>query len=215
LDRRRCAPLAGGPLEHPRATADGGVGHRVRAADADPTRHRGARLRRRGHARPRSRGGRRVRAADAAGADARLLPPGAARVRGAHVLDPRGDLDEPHDILIRGGQIAELGAAGSLSAPEDGELFDATGKHAFPGFVDPHVHLRTPGQEYKEDLESGTAAAAAGGFCAVVAMPNTVPAVDDAAVLRSLTDTARSAARVPVGFLASITRRLEGDELTE
>src|SRR5204862_987623 len=61
----------------------------------------------------------------------------------------------------------------------------------------------------------GTAAAAAGGFCAVVAMPNTVPAVDDAAVLRSLTDTARSAARVPVGFLASITRRLEGAELTE
>jgi dihydroorotase len=136
-------------------------------------------------------------------------------VRGAHVLDPRGELDEPHDILIRDGHIAELGTPGSLPAPEDGELFDATGKHAFPGFVDPHVHLRTPGQEYKEDLESGTAAAAAGGFCAVIAMPNTDPVVDEAAILGSLIDRARREARVPVGFLASITRGLVGEELTE
>jgi dihydroorotase len=136
-------------------------------------------------------------------------------VRGAHVLDPRADLDEPHDILIRDGRIAELGAAGSLSAPEDGELFDATGKHAFPAFVDPHVHLRAPGQEYKEDLDTGTAAAAAGGFCAVIAMPNTDPVVDDAAIIGSLVDRARREAHVPVGFLASITKGLEGEELTE
>jgi dihydroorotase len=136
-------------------------------------------------------------------------------VRGAHVLDPRADLDEPRDILIRDGRIAELGAAGSLSAPEDGELFDATGKHAFPAFVDPHVHLRTPGQEYKEDLDTGTAAAAAGGFCAVIAMPNTDPVVDDAAIIGSLVDRARREAHVPVGFLASITKGLEGQELTE
>jgi dihydroorotase len=136
-------------------------------------------------------------------------------IRGAHVLDPRSDLDEPHDILIAGGRIAELGAPGSLPAPEDGETLDAAGKHAFPAFVDPHVHLRTPGQEYKEDLESGTAAAAAGGFCALIAMPNTAPVVDDAPVLRSLIDTARRQARVPVGFLASITRGLKGDDLTE
>ncbi|HEY1511838.1 MAG TPA: dihydroorotase [Solirubrobacteraceae bacterium] len=136
-------------------------------------------------------------------------------IRGAHVLDPRSDLDEPHDILIAGGRIAELGAPGSLPAPEDGETLDAAGKHAFPAFVDPHVHLRTPGQEYKEDLESGTAAAAAGGFCALIAMPNTAPVVDDAPVLRSLIDSARRQARVPVGFLASITRGLKGDDLTE
>jgi dihydroorotase len=131
------------------------------------------------------------------------------------VLDPRAEMDEPHDILIRDGEIAELGSAGSLPAPEDGELFDATGKHAFPGFVDPHVHLRTPGQEYKENIESGTAAAAAGGFCAVIAMPNTDPVVDDPAVLGSLIDRAGRDARVPVGFLASITRGLDGAELTE
>jgi dihydroorotase len=136
-------------------------------------------------------------------------------IRGAHVLDPRTDLDEPHDILIRGGRIAELGAPGSLPAPDDGETFDGAGKHVFPAFVDPHVHLRTPGQEYKEDLESGTAAAAAGGFCAVIATPNTAPVVDDAPVLRSLIDSARHQARVPVGFLASITRGLNGDDLTE
>jgi len=144
-----------------------------------------------------------------AGPEADLL------IRGAHVLDPRSGLDEPHDILIRDGQIAELGSPGSLSAPEDGELFDATAKHAFPGFVDPHVHLRTPGQEYKEDIESGTAAAAAGGFCAVIAMPNTDPVVDDPAILGSLVDLATRSAHVPVGFLASITRGLHGQELTE
>jgi dihydroorotase len=136
-------------------------------------------------------------------------------VRSAHVLDPRTALDEARDILIRDGHIAELGPSGTLSAAEDGELFDATGKYAFPAFVDPHVHLRTPGQEYKEDLESGTAAAAAGGFCAVIAMPNTDPVVDEAAILGSLVDRARREAHVPVGFLASITRGLNGEELTE
>ncbi len=145
----------------------------------------------------------------------RERPPAQLLIRGAQVLDPRGELDEPHDILVRDGHIAELGSPGSLSPPEDGELFDATSKHAFPAFVDPHVHLRTPGQEYKEDLESGTAAAAAGGFSAVIAMPNTDPVVDDAAILGSLVDRARREAHVPVGFLASITKGLHGDDLTE
>ncbi len=143
----------------------------------------------------------------------RPAQPAELLIRGAHVLDPRAGLDEPRDILIRDGRIAELGAPGSLPSP--GETVEARGKHAFPGFVDPHVHLRSPGQEYKESIETGTAAAAAGGFCAVIAMPNTDPVVDDAAVLRSLVDTAHGEAVVPVGFLASITRGLNGDELTE
>ncbi|MFZ1995152.1 MAG: dihydroorotase [Solirubrobacteraceae bacterium] len=135
-------------------------------------------------------------------------------IRSAQVLDPRTDLDEPHDILIRNGRIAELGEPGGLPASEI-DIIDAAGKHVFPGFVDPHVHLRTPGQEYKEDLDTGTAAAAAGGYCAVVAMPNTTPTVDTAAVLGSLIECAQREARVPVGFLASITRGLAGEELTE
>lgn len=142
-------------------------------------------------------------------------------IRGAQVLDPRTDLDEPHDILIRNGVIAELGEPGGLGGRGGRDPFhqidviDAAGTHVFPGFVDPHVHLRTPGQEYKEDLDTGTAAAAAGGYCAVVAMPNTSPTVDTAAVLGSLIERARREARVPVGFLASITRGLGGEELTE
>ncbi len=146
---------------------------------------------------------------------ARPRPPAEALLRGAHVLDPRTGSDEPADILVRQGRIAEIGAPGSLPQPPDGELIEARGKHAFPGFVDPHVHLRTPGQEYKEDLDSGTAAAAAGGFCAVIAMPNTEPVLEDAAILGSLLDAAKREARIPVGSLASITRGLQGRELTE
>jgi dihydroorotase len=145
----------------------------------------------------------------------REQPPAELLIRDAHVLDPRAGLDERRDILISGGAITELGQPGALTAPPGAETLDAAGRHAFPAFVDPHVHLRTPGQEYKEDIASGTAAAAAGGFCSVIAMPNTDPVVDDAPVLRSLIDNANRDARVPVGFLASITRGLKGEELTE
>ncbi len=84
-----------------------------------------------------------------------------------------------------------------------------------PAFVDPHVHLRTPGREDEETIASGTAAAAAGGYCAILAMPNTDPVVDSATVLRSLQETARREAVVPVGFMASISKGLEGEQLTE
>jgi dihydroorotase len=146
--------------------------------------------------------------------DARRVPPADLLVRGAHVLDPRTGVDAPLDVLVRGGEVAELGAPGSL--PDDGvEVIDGDGRHLFPGFVDPHVHLRTPGQEHKEDLDSGTRAAAAGGYVAVVAMPNTEPTVDSAPVLLSLREAARREARIPVGFMASITRGLGGEALTE
>ncbi|MGH2856586.1 MAG: dihydroorotase [Solirubrobacteraceae bacterium] len=139
-------------------------------------------------------------------------------IRGAHVVDPRSDLDERADVLVRDGTIAELGPAGTLQPADGGaraELLDAAGMHLLPAFVDPHVHLRTPGQEYKETIETGTAAAAAGGYCAIVAMPNTDPTVDDPSVLGSLTERARREARIPVGFLAAVTRGLRGAELTE
>ncbi|HKH18864.1 MAG TPA: dihydroorotase [Solirubrobacteraceae bacterium] len=145
----------------------------------------------------------------------REQPPAELLIRAAHVLDPRTRIDSPHDVLVRGGVIAELGAPGSLEAPDGAELIDGEGRHLFPGFVDPHVHLRVPGQEHKEDLDSGTRAAAAGGFVAVIAMPNTDPVVDDATVLRSLREAARREARIPVGFLASVTRGLHGEALTE
>ena len=143
--------------------------------------------------------------------DHRPTPPADVLVRGAHVLDPRAGIDARLDVLIRGGEIAEIGT----DLQFDGEVVDGAGKHLFPGFVDPHVHLRTPGQEHKEDLDTGTRSAAAGGFVAVVAMPNTTPTVDSAPVLRSLRDAARREARVPVGFMASVTLGLAGDALTE
>ncbi|HSD82085.1 MAG TPA: dihydroorotase [Solirubrobacteraceae bacterium] len=141
--------------------------------------------------------------------------PATLLVRAAHALDPRSGLDGPHDVLVRDGSIAAIGAPGSLEAPPGAEVVDGEGRHLFPAFVDPHVHLRTPGQEHKEDLETGTRAAAAGGFGCVVAMPNTDPVVDSAAIFRSLRDAAARDARIPVGFMAAITRGLQGHELTE
>ncbi len=92
---------------------------------------------------------------------------------------------------------------------------DAAGLAALPAFVDPHVHLRTPGREDEEDIDSGTRAAAAGGYCAILAMPNTDPVVDSAPVLSSLRERAREVARIPTGFTAAITRGQQGEELTE
>ncbi len=136
-------------------------------------------------------------------------------VREVHVVDPREGLDGAFDVVVHDGRIVELAAAGTADAPEGAEVIEGAGRHLLPAFVDPHVHLRVPGQEHKEDLETGTRAAAAGGFCAVVAMPNTDPVVDSAPVLRALRDAAARDARVPVGFTASITRGLRGEELTE
>ena len=133
----------------------------------------------------------------------------------AHVLDPRTGLDEPRDILIRDGRIAELGAPGTVSANNNADTVQGAGKHVFPAFVDPHVHLRTPGQEYKETIATGTMSAAVGGFCQVIAMPNTDPVVDETSVLLALVEQARRDARVPTGFLASITVGLQGSDLTE
>jgi dihydroorotase len=150
----------------------------------------------------------------------RLVPPTAARtadlvVHAAHVVDPRERIDGVHDVVVRRGRIAEIAAPGSAATPEGAQVVDGRGRHLLPAFVDPHVHLRTPGQEHKEDIETGTRAAAAGGFCAVVAMPNTDPVVDSAPILRSLQEAAARDARVAVGFMPAITRGLAGDDLTE
>ena len=142
-------------------------------------------------------------------------PPAEVLIASAHVLDPRAGIDAPHDVLVRDGRIAEIGAPGSIAAPPGAEVVDGRGRHLLPAFFDPHVHLRVPGQEHKEDIETGTRAAAAGGYCAVVAMPNTDPVVDSAPVLRSLRDAAARDARVAVGFMPAITRGLMGSELTE
>jgi dihydroorotase len=137
-------------------------------------------------------------------------------LRDVCVFGPRERLDARQDVLVRGGVIAELAAPGTLAPDGEVELVDGQGRlSALPAFFDPHVHLRTPGQEHKEDIATGTAAAAAGGFGAVIAMPNTDPALDTAERLRAVRETARRDARVPVGFLAAITRELSGERLTD
>jgi dihydroorotase len=142
-------------------------------------------------------------------------PAATVLISGAHLLDPRSGLDATGDLLVRDGRIAELGAPGSIFAPADAERIDGEGRHLFPAFVDPHVHLRTPGQEHKEDVDTGTRAAAAGGYCAVVAMPNTDPPLDSPSLLTALRDIAAREARVPVGFLACISRQMGGEQLTD
>jgi dihydroorotase len=137
-------------------------------------------------------------------------------LREVRLLDPRTPIDALADVRIRAGRIAELAAPGTLEADGGEEVFEGSGRLALlPAFFDPHVHLRTPGQEHKEDLDSGTRAAAAGGYGAVIAMPNTDPVLDSAPLLRSLRDAAAREARISVGFLASITRGLQGEQLTE
>jgi dihydroorotase len=135
-------------------------------------------------------------------------------LRGATVLDPVAGVDARHDLVVRDGTIAELTAPGEAGA--DGiEEIDAGELHAFPAFFDPHVHLRTPGQEHKEDIETGARSAAAGGYCGILAMANTAPPVSTPADVEALLADARSAAAVKVGFLATVTRGMAGEELTE
>ena len=136
-------------------------------------------------------------------------------VRGAHLIDPRVGLDGPGDLLVVDGELAAIGDAGALEAPEHAEVVEAEGLHAFPAFVDPHVHLRTPGQEYKEDVETGSRAAAAGGYCAILGMPNTSPVVDNASIVQSLREIASTRARIPTGFTAAVTVGQRGEQLTE
>jgi dihydroorotase len=132
--------------------------------------------------------------------------------RGARVLDPAEGIDATLDVRIDDGVIAEV--AERVDANEH-RVVEAAGLVLAPAFVDPHVHLRTPGREDEETIASGTAAAAAGGYCAILAMPNTDPVIDSAATLGALVETAKGGACVPVGFLAAITRGQSGEELTE
>jgi dihydroorotase len=133
-------------------------------------------------------------------------------VRGARVLDPAEGVDATLDVRVDEGTIAQLGT--SLD-PNGHRIVEGAGLVLAPAFVDPHVHLRVPGREDEETLASGTRAAAAGGYCAILAMPNTDPVVDSAAVLGALVEDARTQAEVPVGFLAAITKGTDGAELTE
>jgi dihydroorotase len=133
-------------------------------------------------------------------------------IRGARVLDPTEGVDSILDVRIDGGTIAAIGAGLDANGHR---VVDGSGLVLAPAFVDPHVHLRTPGREDEETIATGTAAAAAGGYCAILAMPNTDPVVDSADVLRGLRARAEHEAKIPVGFTAAITVGQDGSQLTE
>jgi dihydroorotase len=140
------------------------------------------------------------------------LPGANVVIRGARVLDPTEGIDARLDVRVDDGTIAEVAETVDANGHR---VIEAAGFVLAPAFVDPHVHLRTPGREDEETVESGTAAAAAGGYCAILAMPNTDPVVDSAATLGALVESAKRDAAVPTGFLAAITRGQRGEELTE
>ena len=128
---------------------------------------------------------------------------GDSLVLSGRVVDPGSEIDAALTITVEAGLITRLEPGGNGRAT------------IAPAFVDPHVHLRTPGREDEETLASGTAAAAAGGYCAILAVPNTEPVVDSAAILRGLLAQARDEALVPTGFLAAISKGQRGEELAE
>ena len=132
--------------------------------------------------------------------------------QGARLLDPASGTDQVGDLLVEGGRIAGVGR---IPPPPGARVVECQGLWLAPGLVDLHVHLREPGQEYKETIATGTRAAAAGGFTAVAAMPNTTPPNDNAAVTRFILQRAQEAGCCRVLPVAAITKGQQGRELTE
>ncbi|MER3423738.1 MAG: dihydroorotase, partial [Nitrospiraceae bacterium] len=137
-------------------------------------------------------------------------------IKGGHVIDP-GRVNGPADVLIEGGKITAVrpNIGVSINNPASLQIIDATGKLVVPGLVDVHVHLREPGFEYKETIQTGTASAVAGGFTSVCCMPNTNPVNDNQAITEFILDQARTAGNSRVFPIGAITKGSEGKELAE
>ena len=134
-------------------------------------------------------------------------------LKGAHVVDPQVGLDGFRDVLIEDGKIAAVSEA--LEAPAGAEVIDAHDKYLVPGLVDMHVHFRDPGFEYKETIETGSAAAVHGGFTDVATMPNTDPVTDTGAEVRYQIDRAHAAGLCHVRPIGAMTRGEKGESLAE
>src|SRR5258707_15218663 len=135
-------------------------------------------------------------------------------VKNGRILDPATKTDEILDVLLSGERIADIAASGKISA-NGAEIFDATGTIVAPGFIDIHAHLREPGQENSETIETGTRSAARGGFTAVCCMPNTRPVNDNASVTRFILDRAKAAASVRVWPIGAASGGSKGEAIAE
>ena len=136
-------------------------------------------------------------------------------IKNGHVIDPANGIDEVTDIYVKDGVIAEIGKNNDLDGVENVQVIDATGKIVAPGLVDMHVHLREPGQEYKEDIETGTRAAVYGGVTSVACMPNTDPVCDNETVVRYIKERAKEVGYANVYPVGAISKGLEGQYLSE
>jgi dihydroorotase len=135
-------------------------------------------------------------------------------ITNGYVIDPTQGVNGGRDVLIEGGRVVALPARGD-ARPEGAEVFDATGLIVAPGFIDLHTHLREPGQEYKETIATGAAAAVAGGFTSICAMPNTDPVNDNPAVTSFIVEQSQSVGLANVFPVGAITKGSRGEELAE
>ena len=138
---------------------------------------------------------------------------GSLLIKGGHLIDPAARIDAPMDVLLKDGRVAEIATPNQIRGGAN-EKFDARGLIVAPGFIDLHVHLREPGQTYKETIATGTAAAAAGGFTSVCSMPNTSPIVDSPEWVTWLQQAERGAV-VNVFPIAAATQGSKGAVLTD
>jgi len=136
-------------------------------------------------------------------------------IQNGRVLDPASKTDAAMDVLLDGEAIKELGAPGKFSSLKDAQVVDATGLIVAPGFIDMHVHLREPGQESSETIETGTKSAARGGFTAVCCMPNTKPVHDNASITRFIVDKARRVGSTRVWPIGAASVESKGEAIAE
>lgn len=136
-------------------------------------------------------------------------------VKNGRVVDPATQTDAPRDVLLDGDKIAEVAQPGKIAANTAMEVFDAAGMIVAPGFIDLHAHLREPGQESSETIETGTKSAARGGFTAVCCMPNTRPVNDNASVTRFILDRAKTTAIVRVWPIGAASTASKGEAIAE
>jgi len=136
-------------------------------------------------------------------------------IKNGRVIDPASKTDAAIDVLLDGEKIKEVAPVGKIAAPQDVEVFDATGLIVAPGFIDLHAHLREPGQESSETIETGTRAAARGSFTAVCCMPNTKPVNDNASVTRFILDRAKTTGSVRVWPIGAASMGSKGEAIAE
>ncbi|MGB2634099.1 MAG: amidohydrolase family protein, partial [Candidatus Acidiferrum sp.] len=136
-------------------------------------------------------------------------------IKNGRVIDPASKSDASRDILLDGERIAEIAAPGKIAHGDSAQVLDASGLVVAPGFIDMHAHLREPGQENSETIETGSHAAARGGFTAICCMPNTKPVNDNASITRFIVDRAKAFGHVRVWPIGAASIGSKGESIAD